>query len=275
MELQKLNFNNVIETNREVTKLPKIKKFRINAKKFYLTYSKYETTKIELLNNLNKLHIEFNKYLIAEELHKDGSKHFHCLLICNKKYNIINHKYFDIEGTHGNYQGVRKLKDVVNYCIKDKNFITNLSIDSDGSIITESIHLARMVESTGDVDKALWEYCQLNPGIENFPKVENRLTKYNQMLIRRNQALTKKKVYDIDTFDINNPAVAKVKEWVKSKGYKTTTLALIGDPGCGKTELTKTALTMAGSENIDLIRDVNAIKYCPKNTDGIIMDDVD
>lgn len=44
-------------------------------------------------------------YIVAREKHKDGNHHIHCFFTLNKKINIRDARYFDLdEGKyHGNY----------------------------------------------------------------------------------------------------------------------------------------------------------------------------
>lgn len=69
---------------------PKEGKFRLNAKKLFLTYPKCSITKEEALEQLKAKLKHISKILVAHELHKDGTDHLHVYINLDKKCNIIN-----------------------------------------------------------------------------------------------------------------------------------------------------------------------------------------
>ena len=118
----------------------KPKKFRLNARKLYLTYPKcnldlklvLELLKEKLSNQIIK------DYLIVKELHKDGSYHLHAYIKLHKPINTYNCNYldlkYDITQYHGNYQSAKNPNYIIQYLLKDFN-----SIVSDNLIFSDSI----------------------------------------------------------------------------------------------------------------------------------------
>jgi len=76
--------------------------FRMQARKFFLTYPQFQAGKPELHNFLNrKLKMEVN-VKICHEHHADGNIHTHCCVECPKKADIKNAAFLDFEGHHPN-----------------------------------------------------------------------------------------------------------------------------------------------------------------------------
>lgn len=74
----------------EIFAPPKEGKFRLNAKKLFLTYPKCSITKEAALEQLKLKLKGITKILVAHELHKDGTDHLHAYINLGKKCNIIN-----------------------------------------------------------------------------------------------------------------------------------------------------------------------------------------
>lgn len=107
------------------------KSFRISSRKLFLTYPQVPIEwDLELVkSSLFGVVLSIDYWLIAKELHQDGNPHFHCVLSLKKKFDSKNPNCLDILGHHGNYQGVKDYADCIKYCMKDKNFITNIPPD--------------------------------------------------------------------------------------------------------------------------------------------------
>jgi hypothetical protein len=65
------------------------RRFRITASRILLTYSRVaeEMRHEDVSQSLNNV-IDFQSYVIGEERHKDGGKHFHVILIAKRKFDI-------------------------------------------------------------------------------------------------------------------------------------------------------------------------------------------
>jgi len=107
------------------------KKFRVNCRNFFLTYPQAPLylQKEDILEHLVNLCPDYSYVCVAKEHHLDGSPHFHALLMLNKKEDVKNPRYFDIENhraltvLHCNIQCARDAEDVLSYITKtDKEF---------------------------------------------------------------------------------------------------------------------------------------------------------
>ncbi|QMW68663.1 replication-associated protein [Crucivirus-113] len=105
------------------------KKFRINAKAFFITYPQCNLDKNKIYDLLPEKHT-ITEYYIAEEKHEDGNPHIHALIKYSYKRNITNCKHFDIEGFHPNVQAVKNWNNSKAYVCKDNNFISYVSLDT-------------------------------------------------------------------------------------------------------------------------------------------------
>lgn len=114
------------------------KGFRIDGKRFFLTYPKCTLDKQAALDALKGL-LE-SKYLgaiVAKELHDDGEPHLHVYLECSSRISVKNARYFDIEGFHGNYQTVRSVDASKQYVTKDGDvLIDNVCMPDDKKVLT-------------------------------------------------------------------------------------------------------------------------------------------
>lgn len=78
-----------VELN-EIISPPKEGKFRLNAKRLFLTYPKCPIAKENAMEQLKTKFKTISKILVAHELHKDGTDHLHVYISLTKKCNIIN-----------------------------------------------------------------------------------------------------------------------------------------------------------------------------------------
>lgn len=115
------------------------RRYRLKGKKLFNTYPQCPIPKEIALNLCNqKLRENLQSYIIAEELHKNGDKHLHCYLELADGVDTRDPRYFDlafpvhlpgvVETYHGNYQSARSTKNVVKYCTKEEDYITNMDI---------------------------------------------------------------------------------------------------------------------------------------------------
>jgi hypothetical protein len=103
---------------------------RIMAKGFFLTYPKCDITKEAALPMLRSIdNHEIIEYVIAEELHEDGTPHLHAFIRYDAKVEYKTTKW-DIGEHHGNYQTAKSWNAVKTYCKKGGTFIANIDIES-------------------------------------------------------------------------------------------------------------------------------------------------
>lgn len=105
---------------------PKTSKY----KGWFLTYPKCPLKKEEVLPILEKSFPNqiIKEYVIAEELHEDGSPHLHCFIKFDKKVKFT--KRFDLLSYHGHYEPAKCWKAVENYCKKEGNYIANIDLEA-------------------------------------------------------------------------------------------------------------------------------------------------
>nr|AFN80626.1 RepA [Paspalum striate mosaic virus] len=94
--------------------------FKVRARNLFLTYSKCNLTAVFLLEYISSL---LKKYCptyiyVAQEAHKDGSHHLHCIIQCSKYVRTTSAKFFDVEEFHPNVQNPRMPKKALAYCKK-------------------------------------------------------------------------------------------------------------------------------------------------------------
>ncbi|AEL29995.1 RepA [Paspalum striate mosaic virus] len=94
--------------------------FKVRARNLFLTYSKCNLTAVFLLEYISSL---LKKYCptyiyVAQEAHKDGSHHLHCIIQCSKYVRTTSAKFFDIKEFHPNVQNPRMPKKALSYCKK-------------------------------------------------------------------------------------------------------------------------------------------------------------
>lgn len=106
-----------------------VAKKEMRARQWFLTYPQCPLEKELVLKLLEPLGIK--EYVIAEEKHQNGDPHLHCYIKLKNKVRF-KPNYFDLVdlGTtyHGNYQSVRNYDDVVAYCTKEDNYISNVDV---------------------------------------------------------------------------------------------------------------------------------------------------
>lgn len=97
-------------------------RYRINARNIFLTYPRCLLDKQTVLDKLVDL-MKPRYAVVSLEKHEDGTPHLHALLCLNKKVDIRNERYFDIQGYHPNIQSAKHLGKTKNYVCKDKDII--------------------------------------------------------------------------------------------------------------------------------------------------------
>jgi len=226
--------------------------FRLNAQQLFLTYPKCPLTPQQALDALSST-MRIDKYLICQEQHQDSSLHLHCYLKLQKKINLKDPNALDLPGPqdtyHGNYQGVRSAKGVIQYLKKDGNYLTNIDGVEKEDPYQKAIGLAK----DGDLAGAM-------KTLEANGKTCRDLVLHGET-IKRNLSMYKKQKliveHALQTFGFPHWNVKK-------------TLILTGPTGTGKTAVAKALLP-----NALLVSHIDRVKdYDPSYHDGIIFDDM-
>lgn len=122
--------------------------FRFNARQVFLTYAQCPVAPEDALTELENLlsPVQILAHCIGREQHQDGEWHLHAYLRFNQKFNTRNPRAFDFNFGedyifHPNIRTVRSAGGVIEYCIKDGQYIINgvkLPSEDWGKIITGS-----------------------------------------------------------------------------------------------------------------------------------------
>nr|AMB61296.2 REP [Pepper huasteco yellow vein virus] len=107
--------------------MPLTKRFRLNAKNYFLTYPQCSISKEDALAQIQNISTPVNKkYIkICKESHEDGQPHLHVLIQFEGKYQCTNNRFFDLVSStrsahfHPNIQGAKSSSDVKAYIDKD------------------------------------------------------------------------------------------------------------------------------------------------------------
>lgn len=140
--------------------------FRLNAQRVFLTFS--QTGHWGDLNELMGFHVAqlppYQYYVLGHELHQDGGHHYHCVIVFQKKLNVLNSRFFDwmfeahpnIKSIpHGRLQLDRRIK----YVKKDGDFVE----DGDAQIAPAE-KVGDIVAKAAADGKSDQELFQMYPG---------------------------------------------------------------------------------------------------------------
>jgi hypothetical protein len=251
-----------------------MKKFRISAKKIFLTYSQVnpEITHQHILQELqNKTDKDNLNYVISKEYHKNGGTHFHIVLIHDEKFEIFKPNTLDIQYKeqtfHGNYSPIKSLKQTVTYVCKNNNYITNLENLKNGRILSTKEFIINEVKEKG-IEKALLDHFTRDP---------------KKAIAGISVSALKKQFYDIQKLktilqidEVNTPfqlhhfdVKGTLKKWIKNPNK---TLVLIGESGIGKTQFCKAFVKQKNLKTL-LVNHKEDFRRLNESYDAIIIDD--
>lgn len=116
---------------------------------------------------------------MARELHANGDLHLHIYLKLSSAFRTTDPRFADLPGGfHGNYQGCRSSKNVLKYCTKNDDFLSNVDISallskqSNRRVALESVVTGKrsLVELVQDEPQYLLGYTRLKLDYANFLK---------------------------------------------------------------------------------------------------------
>ncbi len=222
------------------------KKFRIHRKKIGLTYSCPKDAKENPIESKESLLDFLEKtnghcqYIVAKELHESGKKHYHAYVAYDNIVDTTKPTYFDFEGVHPNI--IAPGAGWMNYCRKDKEFITNIEKNPFGEAMEKET-----VEGALDL---LWEKRPQCMAI-NADRIEKNIAKRMK----------------------KEPEGRKDHEsyrWLPLQNIQST--ILVGEAGIGKTQY---ALWSKHFKNPLLVSHLDRLKDFDENVhDGIVFDDM-
>jgi len=162
------------------------------------------------------------KYVIVcQEKHKDETDHLHAMVSFDKKKDIRNERFFDIDNFHPNIQSVKSVPKSINYIKKDKNFIEwgelNKNVETTFPTYTEGMLFTDWLTKCLTL-KVPYGYC-----------------------LAMWQSLEKKNFTTLETFDHSNASridnlllKVMIPKLDHLKSY-----VIVGPSGCGKTTWAK------------------------------------
>lgn len=159
--------------------------FRINSKQLFLTYPQCNADKQVVADYLQTKFKDYgiDKYVVAHELHENGDDHLHCYFKLERPVNSANSNFADLlianNRWHGNYQGCRSAKNVLQYCTKKEDYVANFDIsdvikaasDRRKIIADELINKKRPLnEVVEEYPMLIFEYKRLKENVELYWK---------------------------------------------------------------------------------------------------------
>lgn len=220
------------------------KQFRINAKRFFLTYPQCDTEKGEALKRLLEKE-DVDWVVIAQEKHKDGSNHLHVILETSKKKNVTRQDYFDyVTGTHGNYQSVKNFHKCLEYVTKDGDFIQHgINVDAKlKSMKSKSSYGFEVCAQELQQGMSVYDIAKRNPGFV----LQNRIKLIGfQNWWRMESFAEPDRIWapvKVHADNLSMFAVHSIVDWInenvkKPRGFKQKQLYIHGKANVGKTSL--------------------------------------
>lgn len=103
-------------------------RFQINSSQLFLTYPHCDLDKTLAYQYLVEK-FEPIEIVVAHELHQNGLHHLHVYLKLKGAVRSTDSGFADLPGGyHGNYQGCRSAKNVLQYCTKDEDYVSNIDV---------------------------------------------------------------------------------------------------------------------------------------------------
>lgn len=225
--------------------------FRLNCKRFLLTYPQYEANKEQLHQFLNRKLKQETEVLIAHEHHQDGNIHTHCCVQCQRKIDVKNARFFDYQGHHPNVKpptSAQHWKNQVQYMRKEDP-------EPYGTLEVKLTPDEKFDAATAYVIgcKSLRDIYR--PG-DNLRTISSKITFFENLW--KNQA--KKATSSAKHTEFNRE---KITDWTRS-------WLIYGDSGTGKTQYALSHFTKPlFVTHMDKLKE-----YDPNLHDGIIFDDI-
>lgn len=159
--------------------------YQINTSQLFLTYPQCNVSKEEALEFfISKFNVKH--YIVAQETHKNGDLHLHAYLELNEAYRTRDPNFADLGTHHGNYQGCRSSKNVMKYCTKEDNFLSDLDVsqilkarESKKKIVASDLLGKRktLIQVIEENPEFLFEYKKLKENLalyEEDSKIDDR-----------------------------------------------------------------------------------------------------
>lgn len=219
-------------------------RFRMQGKRFFLTFPQCLTTKEQAATNLKgkwPVPEPLSGYVIAEEAHADGTPHLHLLLTFTVKMQFYSPDVFDfIGGKHGNYQTARSLRGTLEYVTK-KGVYCSEGLDVK-SLLSKKGNKSTEMALLCKEGKTLEEINDLDPGyvLNNKRKLEEYLA-WTSLVAMRNEKRPWVPLND-DDGHFGSPEDYVIAGWLNEnikqrRKFKGKQLYVWGPPNTGKTTM--------------------------------------
>ena len=265
------------------------KQFRLRGKKLFLTYPQLdkniEFIKKEVLIQLKLKLKHIENYLIGEEKHEDGGIHIHCFFELKTSFDTTNVNYLDLELEnqiyHGNYQIGKKKNLLIEYIIKDGNFITNMNLPiKNGKLLTPIEHLFHECAEKGlQATRDLLYDSYPSIAATRGGTIMKNLAEFSEYNIQKeSKKIIEENIFLIENFDqLSENKAKEIENWIKNgmlSGFHIT-LILHGPGGTGKTMLAKSIFNMMKINYLEISEINDFKKYDSSYHKGILIDDMD
>lgn len=138
--------------------------YQLNSKTLFLTYPQCNVPPQDALSFFQDLFEGLLEYVVARELHKNGDEHLHAYIKLDGPFRTRDPNALDLlfgdNRFHGNYQGARSVKNVIKYCTKADDFITNMDLDA---LLLKGSARKKIAEDLVLKKRVLSEVVQENP----------------------------------------------------------------------------------------------------------------
>lgn len=211
-------------------------RFRLRAKRFFLTFPQCEVTKQAAANNIEaKWREDIEAYAIAAETHAPttedpvGGPHLHIVIHFKKEISVSRADFFDcVTGTHGNYQ-VQKgtLCQAAEYLTKEDKEPLCFNLDLEAAKRKKSskfVLIAKLIQE----GKTIEEIDELHPDVVLMHK--RKLEEYSEMQKSKRQRLQVPPPCILSVCGVNIPIGLE-------RQHRATQYYIWGPPGIGKSTL--------------------------------------
>lgn len=159
--------------------------FQLNTRKLFLTYPQCPVPK-ERARDFFEVLLNPKEYVIAHELHANGDDHLHCYFELDNPYRTRSPTALDliIDSViyHGNYQGCRSDRNVLKYCTKLEDYVSNIDVASKLASKSNRRAIAKKLldgelsleESIEQYPELVWSYHTLKANLGAIAAVKKR-----------------------------------------------------------------------------------------------------
>jgi len=238
--------------------------FRMRGKVFFLTWPRCDLEPNVVAGILRtRVEKEFVGVRVAQELHKDGGKHLHAVLITTGRQ-VCSPTFFDLGNVHGNYQIARSIGRTAEYVSKFGNFVDEGDVSKLTHFIRVNAAEQRKAGKSSGVTKEIAEAIDKGATLADITKKHPGFVLMNRRKIEEYISLSRElQITNVElawpTADNLNAAVENALltgmdmqmagmrpliSWLRDnlaslRAFKTPQLYIWGPPNSGKTSLTQ------------------------------------